>query len=77
MIKRMTRNSRKSASRKDKYSFTERSISDNMLRVAFFLSKQTVIDEQNEGEFEYNHISFVEFLEFLARLSHAFFVDTT
>ena len=76
MVKRETRNTRKSTSRKDKYLFTERVITDRMLRVSFFLSKQTVVDEKEDGEFEYLHVSFLEFAEFLARLAHAFFEET-
>ena len=76
MIKRETRNTQKSTSRKDKYLFTERAISDKMLRVSFYLSKQTVVDEKEDGEFEYLHICFIEFAEFLARLAFMFFEET-
>ena len=40
-----------------------------MIRVAFYTSKMTVIDETTDGDFEYNHLAFVEFLEFIARLA--------
>ena len=47
-----------------------------MIRIAFFLSKMTVVDEKEEAEFEYNYLAFVEFLEFVARVAHLFFADT-
>jgi len=81
MIKRETKSSRKKVSRKDKYLFNQRIISDKMLRSAFFLSKMTVINDglkgDGDGEFEYNYLAFVEFLEFVARLAYYFFADTS
>ena len=64
------------ASRKDKYLFAQRFITDKMLRVAFYMSKMTVKDEAKEGDFEYNHLAFVEYLEFIARLAYYFFEET-
>ena len=64
------------ASRKDKYLFEQRYISDTMLRVAFYMSKMTVRNEHDEGEFQYNHLAWVEFLEFIGRLSYYFFEET-
>ena len=37
--------------------------------IAFMCCKMTVADEVNEARKKYDRISFVEFLEFLARLS--------
>ena len=37
--------------------------------IAFTCCKTTVADEVNEGSRKYDRISFVEFLDFLARLS--------
>ena len=63
--------------RKDKYLFTNVYLSDQMIRVAFYLSKMTVIDELRDGPLEFSHIRFVEFLEFVARLAHLFFESTS
>ena len=63
--------------RKDKYLFTNIYLSDRMIRIAFYLSKMTVIDELRDGPLEFSHIKFVEFLEFVARLAYLFFENTS
>ena len=48
-----------------------------MIRIAFFLSKMTVVDELRDGPLEFSHIKFVEFLEFVGRLAYLFFETTS
>ena len=36
---------------------------------AFYLSKQTVIQENIDGDYEYTHMTFAEFMEFIGRLA--------
>ena len=36
---------------------------------AFYLSKQTVIQENIDGDHEYTHMTFAEFMEFIGRLA--------
>lgn len=52
-------------------------ISDRMIRACFYLSKMTVADEIKDGQMEFTHIKFVEFLEFIGRLSHAYYETTS
>ena len=63
--------------RAEKYLFSSGFISDRSIRVALFLSKMSVIDEGREGDLEYTHLRFVEFLEFLGRLAYLFFEKTS
>ena len=48
-----------------------------MIRMAFYLSKMTVADENKDGPLEFTHLRLVEFLEFIGRLSHYFFEATS
>lgn len=48
-----------------------------MIRACFYLSKMTVTDEKKDGNMEFTHIKFVEFLEFIGRLSHAYYETTS
>ena len=56
--------------------YSATTISETMIRTAFYLSKMTVIDEVRDGAFEFTHLHFVEFLEFIGRLSWSFFEQT-
>ena len=62
---------------RDKYLFSAVYLNERMIRTAFYLSKMTVADEHKEGPLEFTHIKFVEFLEFIGRLSHYFFESTS
>ena len=64
-------------SRRDKYLFNSVYLSDKMIRTAFYLSKMTVSDEMHSGMMEFVHLKLVEFMEFIGRLSHAFFESTS
>ena len=51
-------------------------MSDKTVCVALFMSKMTIADETRDGQLEYNHLKFVEFLEFIGRIAHAYFEKT-
>ena len=59
-----------------KHEFTQKRLSDSMIVKAFYMSKMTVVDEHRDGNLEFTHLKFVEFLEFLARVTHFFFEET-
>ena len=37
----------------------------------------SVADEQREGQMEFTHLKFVEFLEFIGRIAHTYFSETS
>ena len=37
----------------------------------------TVVDEKRNGDLEYSHLEFVEYLEFIGRLAHHYFEGTS
>ena len=48
-----------------------------MIREAYAMCKQTVLDELGpDGQLQYNKLTKVEFLEFLARISDLFFKES-
>ena len=51
-------------------------MNEKMLFRAFYLSKMTVIEENESGNFEYTHLRYVEFLEFIGRISWFRYKDT-
>ena len=51
-------------------------MSDKIVRVALYMSKQTIADELRDGPLEYSHLKFVEFLEFIGRIAHVYFEKT-
>ena len=61
---------------RDKHLFNAVYLSERMIRMAFYLSKMTVADEKKDGPLEFTHLKFVEFLEFIGRLSFYFFEAT-
>lgn len=59
------------------YLSTATLITDKLILKSFFLSKMTVADENRDGKLEYTHLKFVEFLEFIGRLSYYYFYPSS
>lgn len=51
-------------------------LTDKKIVQAFFLSKMTVINENNDANFEYTYIQKPEFIEFIGRLAWLKYVGT-
>ena len=51
-------------------------ITDEMIVQAFFLSKMTVVNENEHANYEYTYLHKPEFLEFIGRLAWLKYFDT-
>lgn len=51
-------------------------LTDKMIVQAFFLSKMTVANENDDGNYEYTYLHRPEFLEFIGRLAWLKYLDT-
>ena len=63
--------------KKEKFLFNTQQLTDRTIRKCFYLSKMTVVDEKRNGDLEYSHLEFVEYLEFIGRLAHHYFEGTS
>ena len=48
-------------------------ITERKIYAAFWLSKMTCADENEDGPVQYWHLKFVEFLEFICRLAYLYY----